>query len=131
MGDDAGPAGVQRRQRRQRERLGVGLGGTDVDQRCADRPKRPRRGHERSRSDGVDRGDGDDRLVEHDRRLRHFTSNTYALAEVSGPGGTIHFVFQGGVAFLQHTGWAHTSFGNSNGQVELELDLCSLPDPAD
>lgn len=49
---------------------------------------------------------------------------------VSGPGGTMHFIFQDGHAFLDTMGWAYVPGQFVSGDAQFELDLCTLPVPA-
>ena len=62
-----------------------------------------------------------------------FTCNasvsSYTEHVVSGPGGTMHFIFQDGFAFLDTMGWSYEERKNVNGDAQFEFDLCSLPVP--
>lgn len=57
------------------------------------------------------------------------SATTYTEYVVSGPAGTMHFVFQDGYAFLDLMGWSYTPLGKVSGDAEFEFDLCSLPVP--
>ncbi len=62
-----------------------------------------------------------------------FTCNasvsSYTEHVVTGPGGTMHFIFQDGFAFLDTMGWSYDPRENVNGDAQFEFDLCSLPVP--
>lgn len=49
---------------------------------------------------------------------------------VSGPEGTMHFIFQDGHAFLDTMGWSYVPGQFVSGDAQFELDLCTLPVPA-
>ncbi|MCR9162662.1 MAG: hypothetical protein ACE37F_03165 [Nannocystaceae bacterium] len=59
----------------------------------------------------------------------NFTVDTYTEYVVTGPSGTMHFIFQDGFAFLDRIGWAYTERKVVSGDAEFEFDLCSLPVP--
>lgn len=56
--------------------------------------------------------------------------STYTEYVVTGPSGTMHFVFQDGYAFLDTMGWAYVPGQFVSGDALFELDLCTLPVPA-
>lgn len=56
--------------------------------------------------------------------------STYTERVVSGPNGTMHFVFEDGYAFLETMGWAYVPGQFVSGEAQFELDLCTLPVPA-
>ncbi|MBV1862602.1 MAG: hypothetical protein KUG77_29545 [Nannocystaceae bacterium] len=55
--------------------------------------------------------------------------SSYTEHVVTGPGGTMHFIFQDGFAFLDTMGWSYDPRENVNGEAQFEFDLCSLPVP--
>lgn len=55
--------------------------------------------------------------------------SSYTEHAVTGPGGTMHFIFQDGFAFLETMGWSYDPRKNVNGDAQFEFDLCSLPVP--
>jgi hypothetical protein len=56
--------------------------------------------------------------------------SSYTEHVVSGPAGTMHFIFQDGHAFLDTMGWSYVPGQFVSGDALFELDLCSLPVPA-
>ena len=58
------------------------------------------------------------------------TIDTYTEHVVTGPAGTMHFIFQDGFAFLDTRGWDYEPRENVNGDAQFEFDLCDLPVPA-
>jgi hypothetical protein len=55
--------------------------------------------------------------------------STYTEYIVSGPDGTMHFVFEDGFAFLVEMGWDHQPRELVSGDAEFEFDLCDIPVP--
>jgi hypothetical protein len=59
----------------------------------------------------------------------NYTINTYTEYVVTGPSGTMHFIFQDGFAFLDTIGWTYMERKTVSGDAQFEFDLCSLPVP--
>lgn len=57
------------------------------------------------------------------------SATSYTEHVVTGPQGTMHFIFQDGFAFLDRMGWTYTPLQNVDGEAQFEFDLCSLPVP--
>jgi len=58
------------------------------------------------------------------------SATTYSMTTVTGPSGTIDFIFEDGTAFLDHQGWTYTHLGQVTGTAQLQFDLCEdLPPP--
>lgn len=57
------------------------------------------------------------------------SATTYTEYVVDGPDGTMHFVFEDGLAFLLNIGWSHQSIDMVSGDAEFEFDLCDIPVP--